>query len=141
VAGAADTAFQGWVVGSHARTGQAVPEPESRGPHARLHRYTDDRRVGAKLMLQVGCGLSLKRLFGEVVSGYYYGPDGLRSPLTMPPRYARVMKDKASPDLKVKQVTTFTSSHFKIPRGPTRVLPSFVEGPADSASLSTVRML
>jgi len=38
---------------------------------------------GAKLTPEEGCKSSLKCLFEEVTSGYYYGSDGLRSPLTM----------------------------------------------------------
>lgn len=37
---------------------------------------------GAKLTPEQGCISSLKCLFGDVTSGYYYGSDGLRSPLT-----------------------------------------------------------
>jgi len=39
--------------------------------------------MGAKLTAEEGCVSSIKCLFGDVVSGYYYGSDGLRSPLTM----------------------------------------------------------
>ena len=39
---------------------------------------------GAKLTPEQGCLSSLKCLFGQTVkSGYYYGSDGLRSPLTV----------------------------------------------------------
>jgi len=38
---------------------------------------------GARLTPEQGCVSSLKGLFGPVTSGYYYGSDGLRSPLTM----------------------------------------------------------
>jgi len=37
---------------------------------------------GAKLTPEQGCVSALKTLFGDVTSGYYYGSDGLRSPLT-----------------------------------------------------------
>jgi len=37
---------------------------------------------GAKLSPEQGCVSSLKCLFGDVTSGYYYGSDGLRSPFT-----------------------------------------------------------
>ena len=37
---------------------------------------------GAKLTPEQGCISALKCLFGPVTSGYYYGSDGLRSPLT-----------------------------------------------------------
>ena len=37
---------------------------------------------GAKLTPEQGCVSSLKCLFGDVKSGYYYGSDGLRSPMT-----------------------------------------------------------
>merc|ERR1712168_930279 len=37
---------------------------------------------GAKLTPEQGCISSLKCLFGDVKSGYYYGSDGLRSPMT-----------------------------------------------------------
>ena len=57
---------------------------------------------GAKLTPEQGCVSSLKCLFDEVVSGYYYGSDGLRSPLTCTrdpgmPEY----QGEASPDPKV----------------------------------------
>lgn len=38
---------------------------------------------GARLSPEQGCVSSLKCLFGDVTSGFYYGSDGLRSPLTM----------------------------------------------------------
>lgn len=38
---------------------------------------------GAKLSPEEGCRSALKCLFEEVSSGWYYGSDGLRSPLTM----------------------------------------------------------
>ena len=38
---------------------------------------------GAKLTPEQGCISALKCLFGPVTSGYYYGSDGLRSPLTV----------------------------------------------------------
>ena len=38
---------------------------------------------GARLTPEQGCVSSIKCLFGEVTSGFYYGSDGLRSPLTM----------------------------------------------------------
>lgn len=38
---------------------------------------------GAKLTPEQGCVSTIKCLFGSVVSGYYYGSDGLRSPLTI----------------------------------------------------------
>ena len=38
---------------------------------------------GARLTPEQGCVSSIKCLFEDVVSGYYYGSDGLRSPLTM----------------------------------------------------------
>jgi len=38
---------------------------------------------GARLSPEQGCVSSLKCLFGSVTSGYYYGSDGLRGPLTM----------------------------------------------------------
>ena len=38
---------------------------------------------GAKLTPEQGCVSSIKCLFGLVASGYYYGSDGLRSPLTV----------------------------------------------------------
>ena len=38
---------------------------------------------GARLTPEQGCVSSLKCLFEEVTSGFYYGSDGLRSPLTM----------------------------------------------------------
>ena len=38
---------------------------------------------GAKLTAEEGTVSSIKCLFGDVVSGYYYGSDGLRGPLTM----------------------------------------------------------
>jgi carbonyl reductase 1 len=38
---------------------------------------------GAKLTPEQGCVSSIKCLFGHVTSGYYYGSDGLRSPVTM----------------------------------------------------------
>ena len=38
---------------------------------------------GANLTPEQGCESSLKCLFGEVTSGYYYGSDGLRSPFTV----------------------------------------------------------
>ena len=38
---------------------------------------------GAKLTPEQGCVSSLKCLFQPVTSGFYYGSDGLRSPLTM----------------------------------------------------------
>ena len=38
---------------------------------------------GAKLTPEQGCVSSLKCLFDEVTSGFYYGSDGKRSPLTM----------------------------------------------------------
>ena len=39
--------------------------------------------LGARLSPEQGCVSSLKCLFGDVTSGFYYGSDGLRSPLTM----------------------------------------------------------
>ena len=36
---------------------------------------------GAKLTPEQGCRSSLKCLFEDVTSGFYYGSDGLRSPL------------------------------------------------------------
>ena len=39
--------------------------------------------AGARLTPEQGTVSLLKCLFGEVVSGYYYGSDGLRSPLTV----------------------------------------------------------
>ena len=39
--------------------------------------------LGATLTPEQGCAVTLKCLFEPVVSGYYYGPDGLRSPLTV----------------------------------------------------------
>ena len=36
---------------------------------------------GAKLTPEQGCVSSLKCIFGDVSSGFYYGSDGLRSPL------------------------------------------------------------
>lgn len=38
---------------------------------------------GARLTPEQGCVSCLQCLFGPVTSGYYYGSDGLRSPLTM----------------------------------------------------------
>jgi len=38
---------------------------------------------GAKLTPEQGCVSALKCLFGDVTSGWYYGSDGLRSPLTV----------------------------------------------------------
>jgi NAD(P)-dependent dehydrogenase (short-subunit alcohol dehydrogenase family) len=38
---------------------------------------------GARLTPEQGCRSSVKCLFDEVISGYYYGSDGLRSPFTM----------------------------------------------------------
>ena len=38
---------------------------------------------GAKLNPEQGCVSSIKCLFGPVTSGYYYGSDGLRSPLAV----------------------------------------------------------
>ena len=38
---------------------------------------------GAKLSPEEGCKSTLKCLFGDVESGFYYGSDGLRSPLTI----------------------------------------------------------
>jgi len=38
---------------------------------------------GAKLTPEEGCVSSIKCLFGGVTSGWYYGSDGLRSPLTV----------------------------------------------------------
>ena len=38
---------------------------------------------GAKLSPEEGCKSSIKCLFGDVVSGLYYGSDGLRSPMTV----------------------------------------------------------
>merc|ERR550537_1097501 len=38
---------------------------------------------GAKLTPEQGCQSSIKCLFEPVTSGFYYGSDGLRSPLTM----------------------------------------------------------
>lgn len=38
---------------------------------------------GAKLTPEQGCASSIKCLFHNVTSGFYYGSDGLRSPLTM----------------------------------------------------------
>lgn len=38
---------------------------------------------GAKLTAEQGCVSLLKCLFEDVVSGYYYGSDGLRSPFTV----------------------------------------------------------
>jgi NAD(P)-dependent dehydrogenase (short-subunit alcohol dehydrogenase family) len=38
---------------------------------------------GARLTPEQGCVSALKCLFAPVTSGYYYGSDGLRSPLTM----------------------------------------------------------
>lgn len=38
---------------------------------------------GARLTPEQGCVSSLKCLFEDVTSGFYYGSDGLRSPLTM----------------------------------------------------------
>jgi len=38
---------------------------------------------GAKLSPEQGCVSSIKCLFAPVVSGYYYGSDGLRGPITM----------------------------------------------------------
>jgi len=38
---------------------------------------------GAKLTPEQGCVSSLKCLFDDVTSGFYYGSDGLRSPLTV----------------------------------------------------------
>ena len=37
--------------------------------------------LGARLSPEQGCVSSLKCLFGDVTSGFYYGSDGLRSPL------------------------------------------------------------
>lgn len=37
---------------------------------------------GARLKPEQGCVSALKCLFGDVTSGFYYGSDGLRSPLT-----------------------------------------------------------
>lgn len=39
---------------------------------------------GAKLTPEQGCASAIKCLFGTVTSGFYYGSDGLRSPLTVP---------------------------------------------------------
>lgn len=39
-------------------------------------------QFGAKLTPEQGCVSSIKCLFGDVTSGFYYGSDGLRSPLT-----------------------------------------------------------
>ena len=38
---------------------------------------------GARLSPEQGCVSAIKCLFEPVTSGYYYGSDGLRSPLTM----------------------------------------------------------
>lgn len=38
---------------------------------------------GARLTPEQGCVSYMRCLFDDVVSGYYYGSDGLRSPLTM----------------------------------------------------------
>ena len=38
---------------------------------------------GAKLTPEQGCVSSIKCLFGSVITGCYYGSDGLRSPLTV----------------------------------------------------------
>ena len=38
---------------------------------------------GATLTPEQGCVSSIKCLFGDVKTGYYYGSDGLRSPLTV----------------------------------------------------------
>ena len=38
---------------------------------------------GARLTPEQGCVSALKCLFGDVTSGWYYGSDGLRSPLTV----------------------------------------------------------
>ena len=38
---------------------------------------------GAKLSPEQGCVSSIKCLFAPVTSGWYYGSDGLRGPLTM----------------------------------------------------------
>jgi len=48
---------------------------------------------GAKLTPEQGCVSSLKCLFGDVTSGWYYGSDGLRSPLT-------VTRDPGTPEYK-----------------------------------------
>lgn len=40
-------------------------------------------QFGAKLTPEEGCVSSIKCLFGDVTSGFYYGSDGLRSPLTV----------------------------------------------------------
>jgi NAD(P)-dependent dehydrogenase (short-subunit alcohol dehydrogenase family) len=44
---------------------------------------------GAKLTPEQGCTSSIKCLFGAVSSGFYYGSDGLRSPLTIRARRSR----------------------------------------------------
>ena len=38
---------------------------------------------GAKLAPEQGCISAIKCLFAPVTSGFYYGSDGLRSPLTI----------------------------------------------------------
>ena len=46
---------------------------------------------GAKLTPEQGCVSALKCLFGTVISGCYYGSDGLRSPFTL-------MRDPGTPE-------------------------------------------
>ena len=45
--------------------------------------YSEVLGLGATLTPEQGCAVTLKCLFEPVISGYYYGPDGLRSPLTV----------------------------------------------------------
>ena len=52
-----------------------------RDPFASSRRYAA-QGFGAKLTPEEGCVSSLHALFGDVTSGWYYGSDAKRSPLT-----------------------------------------------------------
>lgn len=52
---------------------------------------------GAKLTPEQGCISAIKCLFGDVTTGYYYGSDGLRSPLTC-------TRDPGTPEYEGEQV-------------------------------------
>ena len=60
---------------------------------------------GAKLSPEEGTVSLIKCLFGDVVSGYYYGSDGLRSPLTM-------TRDPGTPEYEGEDEETIDRSKY-----------------------------
>jgi carbonyl reductase 1 len=63
------------------------------------------RGYGAKLTPDQGTVSCMRCLFGEVVSGYYYGSDGLRSPLTM-------TRDPGMPEYQGEDESTINPSTY-----------------------------